>query len=217
MEITLTEAQKKRIQHPATLYPIMRDILLREELIDMNREHFWTVGLAANLKLQYVELVSFGGTLATTIEPMNVFRLAVQKGSIRIILVHNHPSSSLVPTDNDKDLTDQLYQVGRILDVQVDDHLIISTKDYYSFALSGMLKELSRSTNYVPPYELEKRYRAEKEAIVRKILKQQEGLLKQAREDEKTEIAKAALAEGMDIKLIQKITGLTKKKIEGLR
>ena len=221
MEIQLTKTQKKILQRPSDVYPIMKEILLRDNAIDRNREHFWAVGLAQNLLLQYVELISLGGTKGTMVEPMNVFRLAVMKGSARIILVHNHPSGQLEPSELDKNLTDRLYQVGKILDVAVDDHLIISTESYYSFSNSGLLGEIARSTKWVPKFELEERYRQEKDAIIKDMLKQQEKLLKEAlvegRREEKNDIAKAALLEGLDIKLIQKLTGLTKKELEGLR
>ncbi|QQO07573.1 JAB domain-containing protein [Breznakiella homolactica] len=233
MEIKLTKDQKKILNKPSDIYPIMREILMRDNKIDRNREHFWAVGLGQSLLLQYVELISLGGTKRTTVEPMNVFRLAVMKGSARIILVHNHPSESLEPSDPDKNVTDRLYQVGKILDVEVDDHLIITPKAFYSFAESGLLAELAKSTEYVPQYELEERYRREKEAIVKEMLELQEKMLKDALEEgrkvgleqgEKTgeknkaiEMARAALAEGLDVKLIMKLTGLTKKVIEGLR
>ncbi len=224
MEIHIPKDQKKILSKPSDIYPIMKEILLRDNTIDRNREHFWAVGLAQNLLLQYVELISLGGTKATTVEPMNVFRLAVMKGSARIILVHNHPSESLTVSDPDKSITDRLYQVGKILDIDVEDHLIITPGEYYSFAESGLLAELAKSTKWLPKFELEERYRQEKETIVLEMLERQEMMVqdalakgkKEGVKDRNIEIARNMLQEGFEISVIRKLTGLTKKVIEGL-
>lgn len=65
------------------------------------------------------------------IEPINVFRVAVMKNASRVIMVHNHPSGSLSPSEADKDITDRLIQVGRIL----VDHLIITPQLILVFAV----------------------------------------------------------------------------------
>lgn len=56
-----------------------------------------------------------------------------------IILVHNHPSENMVATEADKNLTDQMIQVGNLVGVNIVDHLIITAKEYYSFERSGFL------------------------------------------------------------------------------
>ena len=76
----------------------------------------------------YIELIALGSYKSVDVEPMNVFRVAVMKNASRVILVHNHPSGSLTPSDADKDITDRLIQVGRILNIDLIDHLIITPK-----------------------------------------------------------------------------------------
>lgn len=73
----------------------------------------------------------------------------MQKRAVRVIIVHNHPSGELKPSEMDKDITDRLIQCGLILHVPVLDHLIISEKAWYSFADDGLLAELEASTKYV--------------------------------------------------------------------
>ncbi|NVO10650.1 MAG: JAB domain-containing protein [Bacteroidales bacterium] len=92
----------------------MKEILLREDKIDRDNEHFWVMGLAPSARVLYVELVSLGCVAATIVEPMNVFRFALMKGCVSVILIHNHPSGRLIPSNEDLDLTDNLIQVGRI-------------------------------------------------------------------------------------------------------
>jgi DNA repair protein RadC len=95
---------------------------LREEKIDHDGEHFWVVGLANNNRILFIELISLGAVNATIAEPMEVFSLAPQKRSVRIILVHNHPSGELMPSEADKDSTDRIFQVGRIVNLEVYDY-----------------------------------------------------------------------------------------------
>ncbi len=170
MNIELTEAQKVKVFSPRDLYPVMREILLRESEIDLSKEHFWVCGLAANNKLMYLELVSLGTVTQMVVEPVAVFRWAVQKNVFRIILVHNHPSEDLLPSEADKDLTNQLIQVGKIVQVEVTDHMIITPDGFYSFDKKGLMAKLERSTKYVPDCILRKQ-------IKKKIEKAQEEYL----------------------------------------
>ncbi len=104
----------------------MQKILLRADRIDQDREHFWIVGLANNNRILFIELIGLGSINATIAEPMDVFSFALQKRAVKVILVHNHPSGDLQPSEADKDTTDNLIQAGRIVRTEVSDHLIIT-------------------------------------------------------------------------------------------
>ena len=67
---------------------------------------------------------------STIAEPMEVFSFALQKQAVKVILVHNHPSGDLTPSEADKDLSDRLIQVGIIVNVPIVDHFIISERSY---------------------------------------------------------------------------------------
>ena len=157
MDITLTEEERIRIVNADDLYGIMQKILLREQKIDQNREHFWVVGLESNNRLLFIELISLGTVNMTLVEPMEVFSFALQKRAVKIVLVQNHPAGALKPSDQDKDITDRLIQVGRIVKTPVEDHLIISDHSYLSLLDTGLLEQLQQSTKYVPAYELVER------------------------------------------------------------
>ena len=96
---------------------------------------------------------------------MNVFRIAVMKGSAKAIMVHNHPGGDLQPSPADKDLTDRLVQVGIILDIPVLDHMIIPANFYLSFLDLEIMDELLKSTKWMPQFELINRIRAEEKKI----------------------------------------------------
>jgi DNA repair protein RadC len=218
MNIPLKKEQKIKLLSSYPVYKIMKEILLREEDLDREREHFWILGLAQNKQLQYIELISLGSIRAAVVEPMNVFRLAVMKGSVSIILVHNHPSGELTPSEADKNLTDNLIQVGRILNIEVVDHLIITTETYLSFKDTDLMDKLEKSTKYVPHYILKERIRREETKIREKHIKQ--NLKKGKKEGEKNkaiEIAKGMKKDNEPIEKIMKYTGLTQKQIERIK
>ncbi|NVO11689.1 MAG: DNA repair protein [Bacteroidales bacterium] len=218
MTIKLTRKQRIIIRSSDDVFKIMKEILMREDKIDREKEHFWVMGLAQNHRIRYVELISLGGVRRTTVEPMNVFRWSVMKGCVKVILAHNHPSRSLVPSEEDMDLTDHLYQVGRILSIEVLDHLIISTKSYMSFADTELMEKLAESTKYVPPFEQIERIRAEEKKIREEAVRvaEKKGEIRGI-EKEKIKIAKNSIKEGLSVELIIKLTGLTKEEIERIK
>ncbi|KAA5534810.1 JAB domain-containing protein [Taibaiella lutea] len=205
MNIRLKKEEKIKVLCAEDLYGIMQRILVRESRIDRNREHLWTVSLDTAYRILNIELVSLGTVNKTLVEPMEVYSIPLQKRAVKVILVHNHPSGELKPSERDKDITDQLIQVGRIMNVPLKDHLIISETDYYSFLDSGLLNELEQSLKYVPAYEIKKR--------LEKMAKE----IEKAEEKGKKEIARQMKKEGYAIEAIMKITGLSKAVITRLK
>jgi DNA repair protein RadC len=207
MDVKLTEAQKIKILNSDDVYSVMQKILLRQDKIDRNKEFFWTVGLDVKNQILYIELISLGGTSSTVVEPMQVFRVGVLKGAVKMILVHNHPSGELAPGTADKNITDRLLQVGNILQIEVIDHLIISEKSYLSFADTGLLEQINQSTKYVPNYVLHARLKREAEAIG-----EEKGEKKKAKE-----IARQMKKDGEPLEKIVLYTGLTEAEVKQLK
>lgn len=213
MNIKLTEQQKIKIVNSVDVFDIMQRVLKRENKIDREKEHFWIIGLATNNRILFIELVSLGSLDTTVVKPMNVFRVAVLKGSAKVILVHNHPSGELKPSDNDNDITDRLIQVGRILSIEVVEHLIISLKSFISYSDMGLLDKLGSSTKWVPSFEIENRIRKDEKKIRIEAVK----VAEEKGENKKTlEMAKAMKQKGIDLSIIGEISGLPIKKIEKL-
>ena len=159
------------------------------------------------IKILNIEPVSLRMVNETLIAPMEVFSVPLQKRAVKLILVHNHPSGEIQPSEVDKDITDRLIQVGRIMHLPVLDHLIITEKTYYSFADSGLLDELKQSTKYVPAYELKKRYEEEAKAVG-----EEKGEKKKAKE-----MARAMKKKGYRVDEIMELTGLTKAVINRIK
>ena len=243
MNVRLTEDQKIQVLNSSDLYTVMREVLLRENKIDQEMEHFWTVCLSSVNRILNIELVSLGSVDQALVKPMQVFRIALQKGAVKIIMVHNHPQDNeLMPGTDDIDTTDRMIQVGNIVGVKVVDHLIISTDSFFSFDATGLMDKLRESRKWVPAYQEEERIRKEALKIgkqqglkqgkklglekglergLKKGKKQglQEGLKEGRQEGEKSKAFKMARKmkkDNLPITTIQKYTALTKEEIENL-
>jgi DNA repair protein RadC len=214
MNIELTEGQKIKLMNSSMVYKVMKQILLREDEIERDHEHFWIICLAANNKILNIELVSLGAVDETIVKPMQVFRIAILKGAVKVIMIHNHPTGELKPTPQDMDITDRMIQVGLIVNVQVNDHLIISTERFYSFDDHGLMEKLRLSKKWVPRYKEEERIR--NEALKIGEQKGKKRGLKEGANKEKIKMAKKMKKEGEPIKKISRYTGLSGLEIESL-
>ena len=92
----------------------------------------------ANKVLGIYEL-STGGMSGTVADPKLIFAAAIKSAACGFILSHNHPSGNLTPSQADIELTRKLRDGGRLLEVQLLDHIIITSEGYYSFADEGVL------------------------------------------------------------------------------
>jgi DNA repair protein RadC len=113
--------------------------IMRRTLMDLNHEEFWILLLNRSGKVLAKELVSKGGLTGTVADPKIIFSIALQKNAASMVLMHNHPSGNLKPSQLDIDLTKKIANAGRMLDINVLDHLIITNEGFYSFADEGIL------------------------------------------------------------------------------
>jgi DNA repair protein RadC len=113
--------------------------VMRRHLVDLNHEEFWVILLGQSSKILAKELISKGGMTLTVADPKVIFGVALSQHATGIILVHNHPSGNLKPSQQDIDLTKKLVAAGRLMEIQIFDHLIISDNGYMSFADTGLL------------------------------------------------------------------------------
>ncbi len=108
-------------------------------LLDLPHEEFWLLLLnRANEVIRPVQ-VSQGGVSGTVADPKIIFKLAIECLASAIILVHNHPSGNLKPSEADKDLTRRLASAGKLLEIPILDHLIFTDASYLSFADEGLM------------------------------------------------------------------------------
>ena len=108
-------------------------------LSDLSHEEFWILYLNRSNKVISRMKLSQGGVSGTVTDVRIVMKKAVELLASGIILCHNHPSGNLNPSDADSKITQKIKEAGSLMDIQLLDHLIISDKDYYSFADNGLI------------------------------------------------------------------------------
>lgn len=86
-----------------------------------------------------VKTISTGGVTGTVADPRIIFQTAILANASGIILLHNHPSGNLPPSDSDLSLTHKLKKAGVLLEIPVLDHIIVTSERYFSFADEGKL------------------------------------------------------------------------------
>ena len=203
MNVRLNKNQRIQVVTARDIYAIMQQVLLRENKIRRNQEHFWVVGLDNQQKILFIELVALGAVNRVNANPPDVFRMGIYKLAVSIILVHNHPSGNLTPSTSDKQFTDKMLKVSELVNIKIVDHLIISETGFISLKEQGIIEDLKQSGIYeiMDP---------ERKAIEEWRIREQQ------KRDSAIEIAKKMIKDGLDINSVKKYTGLKKSEIEKL-
>lgn len=113
--------------------------LVKGDLMDLPHEEFWVLLLNRANRLVRKKRISEGGVSGTVADPKIIFKLALEDLASGIIVVHNHPSGNLTASQSDIALTKKLKEAGKVLEVQLLDHLIIAGQKYFSFADEGLI------------------------------------------------------------------------------
>lgn len=127
--------QGRRISGPDDAAELLRDFLK-----DSDRERFIVAFLNTKKEPNAIHTVSIGTVNSSLCHPREVFKAAILSNASSMILSHNHPSSDTTPSEEDKKITERLVEVGRIIGIEVIDHIIIGQDDeYYSFKEEGII------------------------------------------------------------------------------
>jgi DNA repair protein RadC len=126
------DAQKKlfslkKISSPSDIAAIFIP-LLRDKV----KEEFYVICLSSGNKILKIEKISEGSLNASVIHPREVFKVAIENNSANIILLHNHPSGNTEPSNEDIAITKKLVEAGKLMEIQVFDHLIIGGNNFTS-------------------------------------------------------------------------------------
>ncbi len=113
--------------------------LIEGDLADLQHEEFWILLIKRNNELIKKIRVSAGGVSGTIADVRIIFKHALEELATSVILVHNHPSGNPKPSTQDLRLTKQMVEAGRLLDINVSDHLIITDAGYTSLADEGLM------------------------------------------------------------------------------
>jgi len=108
-------------------------------LSDLPHEEFWILFLNRSNRVISKMKLSQGGVSGTVTDTKIIMKKAIEHLASGIALCHNHPSGNINPSEADIQITNKIKESGQLLDILLHDHLIISDKDYYSFADNGLL------------------------------------------------------------------------------
>lgn len=108
-------------------------------LSDLNHEQFWIMLLNNANKVIKLEKIGVGGMTGTTADPKKIFKSALENNAASVMLCHNHPSGNVIPSNADKQITNNLVKAGQFLEIKILDHIIIGNDNYFSFADEGLL------------------------------------------------------------------------------
>ena len=117
--------------------------LIMKELSTYDREIVCAINVRADLTPISMNIVSMGSLTSSICSPRDVFKSAILANAAGCIIAHNHPTGRCQPSGDDLDITRRLVEAGKILDIQVLDHIIVSSgpvPGYYSFKEHGQIE-----------------------------------------------------------------------------
>ena len=140
MIVTLPkEYYKIKINKSEEAFRILLETLRTQDEIDQDKEHFFVIGLKRNHCIRFIDIVSVGTLTATIVHPREVFRRSIINACNSIICAHNHPSGNLQPSTADDAITKSIKEAGKIIDIQLTDHIIFTMEGHYSCADEGKI------------------------------------------------------------------------------
>jgi DNA repair protein RadC len=131
----LSESVKKeKITSSRDIYNIFHPVLA-----DLPNEEFWIILLNRSNKIIERQKISQGGLSGTVTDVRIILKTALEKLASSVILCHNHPSGNPTPSDADISITQKVKESGKLMDISLLDHIIVTDGNYYSFADEGLI------------------------------------------------------------------------------
>lgn len=130
-----TEHLKAVVTSPSSVIPFVRNYSVN------HKEHFLVITLNGGHEIIQIHVVSVGTLTKTLIHPREIFSEAIKENASAIILCHNHPSGDCTPSEEDIKATQMLVDSSIILGINILDHIIIDSENYYSFVENHLVFE----------------------------------------------------------------------------
>ena len=112
---------------------------IRSSIKDKAKEHFKLILLDSRNKIIGISTISIGTLNANLVHPREIFKEAIMHNSASVVLAHNHPSGDPEPSEEDLKITERLVESGKILGIEVIDHIIIGKTNFASFKERGLI------------------------------------------------------------------------------
>ncbi|MBI5127227.1 DNA repair protein RadC [Candidatus Roizmanbacteria bacterium] len=113
--------------------------IVRSKIINFHKEHLLVISLDNRNKIIGVDTISVGTLNSNLIHPRETFEIAIKRHAAQIILCHNHPSGELTPSEDDLNITKNILEAGKIIGIELIDHLIIVRNNFFSFKIKKLI------------------------------------------------------------------------------
>lgn len=130
------ETKQKEITSAQEVYE-----LIKSKISNYAKEHFIVLSFDARNKFLGIDTISVGTLNANLVHPRETFDAAIRRHAAHIIIVHNHPSGDSEPSEDDLEITKRLVESGKILGIEVIDHIVVTKEMFFSFKEKGLIKE----------------------------------------------------------------------------
>ena len=137
------ELSKRALEVNDTNLPVISDakdaVAQLSDMRDLKKEHLVTLYLNAKNQLVHKETISMGTLNANLVHPREVFEPALKYSAAQIIVAHNHPSGDPKPSEDDLEVTKRLTEAGKMMGIELMDHVIVSKNSHFSFKEEKLL------------------------------------------------------------------------------
>lgn len=135
----LIRNENLRLSREAITEPSLAVNFIRAEITDYSKEHFFVLNLDVRNRIIDIEMISKGTLTSSLVHPRETFESAIRKHAASIMVAHNHPSGDANPSEDDIKISKRLAESGRILGIELIDHIIITKYSYCSLKNKGLI------------------------------------------------------------------------------
>lgn len=129
-----TKQKEKPVTSPEDAFK-----LIRAKLEDTSIENFYVLSFDVRNKLIGIDRISKGTVSASLVHPRETFKSAIRRHAAQIMIAHNHPSGDIEPSEDDIKITKRISEAGKIMGIELMDHIIVTKNDFYSFKHNGLI------------------------------------------------------------------------------
>jgi DNA repair protein RadC len=126
------EIEKARVRKNAITTPSEIVKIIQTEIEDYSKEHFFVISFDVRNRVLAIDKTSKGTLSASLVHPRETFESAIRRHAAQIIVAHNHPSGDCEPSEDDIRITKRLYEAGKIMGIELIDHIIVTKENYCS-------------------------------------------------------------------------------------
>lgn len=131
--------QKNKLNYDPVTNPNYAVEIIRSKITNYSKEHFIVLSFDTRNRLIGTDNISVGNLTASIVHPRETYEAAIRRHAAQIIIAHNHPSGDVEPSDEDIRITKRLSEAGKIMGIELIDHIVVTQTNYFSFKEKEMI------------------------------------------------------------------------------